>query len=381
MKRKFNIKNIFKGDLSIWIIYLFLSGISLWSVYSSIGLYAITDVHTTPLSLFTRHAAFVLISYVAIIGITPLKTDFLYKAAPIVFLVSMGIVVAAMLMHTRWITVFGITFQPSETVKLGLMLLIARFMQKRRDELDDPKVFATLFIIIGVVSLMVFPENFSTAALIFVSCMFAIYFGGIESKMWMRVMCVMLVLGVLVLTAFYLWGSEMELFRSSTWSNRIDAWLHPNDNLSQGNMAKMAIASGGATGQGIGETIHARLMTQAHNDFIFAIIIEEHGTVGGTIVFLLYTIFFRRCIKIVRKCHDYFSATLVAGISTVIYFQALVNMSVAVGLLPVTGQTLPFISFGGTAYLILSAGIGIIQCISFNNKKYELQHESEKTDK
>ena len=129
-------------------------------------------------------------------------------------------------------------------------------------------------------------------------------------------------------------------------------------------MARMAIASGGVIGQGPGNTVHARLMTQSHNDFIYAIIIEESGLVGGIVVFLLYTVFFFRCIRLAWRCKGRFGASVVAGLGTTIYLQALVNMCVAVGVLPVTGQTLPFISYGGTAYLFLGCGLGVIQSVA-----------------
>lgn len=380
MKSNFKIQNFFKGDISIWILYLIMSVISLVSVYSSIGLYAIADIGSTPLHLFFRHAAFVVASYLVIVFITPLKTETLFKWAAIIFGLSIVLVFLALMQHTRWINIFGIRFQPSETVKLGLTLLLAKLMHTNRNNLDSPQFFGILIVVIGVVSLLIMPENFSTAALIFLASMFAIFFGGIESKMWLKVMGVIGLLGLLMLAGFYFWGSDLDMMRSSTWGNRINAWLNPSTDLTQENMAKMAIASGGLFGNGIGNTIHARLMTQAHNDFIFAIIIEEAGTAAGAFIFIVYTIFFRRCIRLVKKCHDTFSAVIVAGIATIIYFQALVNMSVAVGLLPVTGQTLPFISFGGTAYLILSCGIGMIQCVAYNIKKQERTLKKDETE-
>ena len=126
----------------------------------------------------------------------------------------------------------------------------------------------------------------------------------------------------------------------------------------------MAIARGGVLGKRVGNTIHGRLMTQAHNDFIYAIIIEESGFVGGLIVFILYGVFYLRCLRLAKRCEGRFGRLTVAGMGTVIYLQALVNMSVAVGALPVTGQTLPFISYGGTAYLFLGCGVGVIQAVA-----------------
>ena len=378
MKSQFKIQNVFKGDIAIWIIYLVLSIVSLTSVFSSIGLYAIDDYGSTPLHLFLKHGLFVIAAYVLIIMITPVKTNTLYKMANIVFAASLILVVYALVLRTRWIELFGIRFQPSEVVKLGLVMFLARIMHQHQDELDDNKFFIILVIVVGAASALIMPENLSTAILIFTACMFAMFFGGIQLKNWMKVMAVMALVGVLALFVFYKFGDQIAFFRSSTWGSRIEHWLHPSTDLTQENMAKMAIATGGFGGKGIGETIQARLMTQAHNDFIFAIIIEEMGAWFGVFIFALYTVFFRRCIKIVTRCKETFNAVLVAGIGSIIYLQAIINMSVAVGLLPVTGQTLPFVSYGGTAYLILSGGIGMIQCVAYNTKKQESKDETEK---
>ena len=149
------------------------------------------------------------------------------------------------------------------------------------------------------------------------------------------------------------------------------------EELTQENMARMAIARGGVLGVGVGNTVHARLMTQAHNDFIYAVIIEEMGMVGGIVVFLLYSILYFRCIRLVWRCKGRFGALTVAGMGTVIYLQALVNMSVAVGVLPVTGQTLPFISYGGTAYLFMGCGLGIIQSVAADVYKKESEAKAQ----
>ena len=138
-------------------------------------------------------------------------------------------------------------------------------------------------------------------------------------------------------------------------------------------MARMAVARGGFFGCGIGTTIHGRLMTQAHNDFIYAIIIEEAGTLSALIIFALYAWFYFRCIRIATACRGPFGSLCAAGLGTLIFLQAIINMAVAVGVLPVTGQTLPFISYGGSAYLFLGCGIGVIQSVAFAGKKLQRQ--------
>ena len=210
-------------------------------------------------------------------------------------------------------------------------------------------------------------------------------FGGVNRKWWWRLFLAgVLVVSVGLAIAYmrYDKGTQAEtekteqiLERSTTWGHRIHSWLQPNpDELSQENMARMAIARGGILGKGPGNTVHARLMTQAHNDFIYAIIIEELGMVTGILVLVLYSFFYFRCIRLAWRCKGRFGALAVAGFGTMIYLQALANMCVAVGVLPVTGQTLPFISYGGTAYLFLGCGLGVIQSVAadvYDEKKEE----------
>ena len=242
---------------------------------------------------------------------------------------------------------------------------------------------------------LVLPENFSTAALIFLSCYLMMLFGGVNRTWWWRLMLAgLLLVGIGLAVTYVRYGNSLnqtqsteqveqkQLFeRSSTWGHRVYAWLNPNPTeLTQENMSSMAIARGGLFGKGPGHTVHARLMTQAHNDFIYSIIIEETGLLGGLLVFALYSIFYFRCIKLSWRCKGRFGALTVAGFGTMIYLQALVNMFVAVRALPVTGQTLPFISYGGTAYLFLGCGLGIIQSVAADVESEKRKEKSESID-
>ena len=190
--------------------------------------------------------------------------------------------------------------------------------------------------------------------------------------MWWKWLVYGVIGGVALLGVFYLVGDKIDFMRSGTWGHRLQAWLHPNpDELSQENMARMAIARGGLFGNGIGTTIHGRLMTQAHNDFIFAIIIEEAGTFAATIILALYAWFYFRCIRIATSCPGTFGSVFVAGMGTLILLQAIINMLVATGVFPVTGQTLPFISHGGSSFLFLGVGMGLIQSVAADNNRRE----------
>ncbi len=373
---------IFRGDKVIWVVFLLLSIISLVEVYSSIGLYAYSFFSTkSPTSLFLRHLIIVIATYVAIVLISRINYRAFSRFAVLGYWIALVLLVVAMAFG-RWIRIPIIgQFQPSEIAKIILIVFVARMLALKKDHVGELSTFLQLMIYTVLVVALVFPSNFSTAALIFLACYLMMFLGGVNRKWWWRLLLVGLVAVVAFLAISYFryersvntgQMQEQVIERQATWGHRVYSWINPQpDELTQENMARMAIARGGILGAGIGNTVHARLMTQAHNDFIYAVIIEEMGMVGGIVVFLLYSILYFRCIRLVWRCKGRFGALTVAGMGTVIYLQALVNMSVAVGVLPVTGQTLPFISYGGTAYLFMGCGLGIIQSVAADVYKKE----------
>ena len=368
------ISKAFRGDKTIWVVFLLLSIISLVEVYSSIGLYAYSLPGTMPTGLFLKHLVIVVATYVVVILMSRVNYRFFSRFAMLGYwltLVLLAVMLA--LQGGRWfrIPVIG-QFQPSEIAKIVLVVFVARMLAIKKDQVAELGTFLQLLLYVGIVVALILPENFSMAALIFLVCYLMMLIGGVNRKYWWRLLLGVVFVGMVALLLMSRGGNsgaEAEggevLHRSGIWAERIDNWMHPDpDALTQENMARMAIARGGVFGAGIGNTVHARLMTQAHNDFIYAIIIEEMGMVGGIVVFLLYSILYFRCIRLAWRCKGRFGALTVAGLGTVIYLQALVNMSVAVGVLPVTGQTLPFISYGGTAYLFMGVALGIIQSVA-----------------
>lgn len=373
---------IFKGDRTLWVVFFLLSIISLVAVYSSIGLYAYSQPGTRPTSLFFKHTLIVLATYFTIIILSKINYRYFSRFAMLGYWASLFLLVVMLALHGRWfhLPVIG-QFQPSEIAKVILIIFVARMIAKRKENIEDIATFFMLLVSILAVVVLVLPENFSTAALIFLSCYLMMLFGGVKRKYWWNLLGVLVLVGGVAMFVMLKTGEHSDVLeRSETWVNRVDRWLNPNhDELSQENMARMAIARGGVLGAGIGNTVHARLMTQAHNDFIYAIIIEETGMVGGLVVFILYAIFYYRCVRLARRCKGTFGSLIVAGLGTVIYIQALVNMSVAVGVLPVTGQTLPFISYGGTAYLFLGCGFGVIQSVAADVERQKMQPQ-EATD-
>lgn len=382
------VSQIFRGDKTIWVVFLLLSIISLVEVYSSIGLFAYSQNSGWPTGLFLKHLVIVILTWVLVIAASHVNYRFFSRFALLGFWISVVLLAVVLMMGGRWfrLPIVG-QFQPSEVAKVMLVLFVARMLALKKDQAGDLGTFLSLIIYIVGVVVLVLPENFSTAALIFLSCYLMMIFGGVNRKWWWRLMLAgVLVVGVGLAVTYVRYDkstatpeteqTEQFLERSSTWGHRIHSWINPNpDELSQENMARMAISRGGVFGKGPGNTVHARLMTQAHNDFIYAIIIEELGMMGGIVVLILYSFLYFRCIRLSWKCKGRFGALAVAGFGTMIYLQALANMCVAVGVLPVTGQTLPFISYGGTAYLFLGCGLGVIQSVAadvYGEKKKEL---------
>lgn len=368
--------NPFKGDKAIWFIFLLLAIISLISVFSSIG-YSAALSGKSPEQVFVRHLIFVVLTFVVVI----LLSNFNYRRFSGIswlgYLVSLGLLVAVLVIGhksndagsgmSRWLQLPLVgRFQPSELAKIVIVVYLARLLTQEKNNLKEWTTFRNILIPVLILVALVVSENLSTALIIFFICFAMIRIAPINVNHWRLTILGLVVLGALAL----LIGDKMNipfLARSGTWSSRIDNWLNFNeDELSQESMARMAVASGKLFGVGIGSTIQARLMTQANNDLIYSIIIEETGMVGGLVVFLLYLYLYVRCIKIAIKCKGDFGRMTVVGLGTLIFLQAAIHMSVSVGALPVTGQTLPLISSGGTAYLCMGLALGIIQSVAYD---------------
>ena len=391
--------NLFRGDKVIWVVFFLLSVISLIAVYSSIGRQAASIDGYTPAGMFVKHLAFVLATYVAIILLSRVGYRSFSRVAQLGYFGSIALLVLTLVMAkakggnaaddaARWLSIGGISLQPSEIAKVALLIFVARLLTVKKETVATKEVFWNILIYIGIVVGLVVFENFSTAALIFLACYLVMYLGGVNRKRWWLMLAAMVVcVGIYMGYNYGRYKHSVEMAvemkdqslvkRSNTWGGRIYRWLNPDpEAVTQENRARMAVARGGVGGQHVGSTIHGRLMTQAHNDFIYAIIIEETGFLGGLVVFLLYAILYLRCVRLAKRCPGRFGKLSVAGIGTVIYIQALVNMGVAVGALPVTGQTLPFISYGGTAYLFLGCGLGVVQAVAVDTNARTLQGRS-----
>lgn len=400
-----NAKSFIRGDKIIWVVLILLSLISLIEVYSSIGKFAYDtgkfaqNIDLSTFFLLFKHFAIICATYLVIVFISHINYQKFEQLASVGYIISIILLAAALILYIsgysskaagRWIEIpFLGQLQPSEIAKYLLILFMARFLANSQDTIKEKKTFWIALGIIALVACPIFPQNLSTAGIIAVCCFIMMFLGNINKKYWIilaGIAATIFVIGLNTLGEQYGTGTlkKDEVMRTATWGGRISEWL--NDDLeanTQRNIALRAIAMGGLTGNHPGSTIQGRLLSESHNDFIYAIIIEELGSIGGLLILLLYTILFYRCVVIAGKSNNLFKILTVSGLGLSIYLQALINMGVAVGYLPVTGQTLPFISYGGTSYLLSGCAVGVIQSIAHSNKLLNknnkaLEEETEK---
>ena len=370
-----------KGDKTIWAIIAVLAIFSFLPVYSaSTNLVYVAGKGSTFGYLF-KHAILLLVGFGIVFAIHKIPYRYFSGLSVIMLPVVVVLLIVTLTQGTvigganasRWIRIpfVGVGFQTSTMAAVILMIYISRYLARNKDkkiELKDS--FLTLWLPVGVILALILPANFSTTAIVFTMVMLLVFLGGYPFKYIMLILGV----GVLALSIFILtaraFPDTMKNSRISTWSNRIENYMSGNseDNY-QAEKAKIAIASGEIYGKGPGKSVQKNFLPQSSSDFIYAIIGEEFGIVGAIFIILLYLGLLFRIVIIATKTKTIFGTLLVLGVGLPIVFQALINMAVAVGLFPVTGQPLPLISTGGTSIWMTCFAIGIILSVSAANKK------------
>ncbi|MGN0067477.1 MAG: FtsW/RodA/SpoVE family cell cycle protein [Bacteroides sp.] len=384
------LKSIFKGDKVVWIIFLMLCLISVVEVFSASSTLTFeSGNHWGPI---TQHSIFLLTGALVVVLCHNIPYRW-FQVLPVILL-PISLIFLAMLLFFdklniagllviekindagRWIKLCGVTFQPSELGKMGVVIATAFILSKRQSEQEaNPKAFKHIMIVACLVCGLIFPENFSTSALLFGVVFLMMYIGRVATRKLLLLMGTLggiLVAGIIFLTVTKDIDSNF-LHRLDSWRGRIENFtktekVAPNDfdinaNAQEGH-ARIAVATSNVIGKGPGNSVERDFLSQAYSDFIFAIIIEELGLVGGIVVVFLYICLLIRIGRIAKKCNRTFPAFLVIGIGLLLVTQALFNMMVAVGLAPITGQPLPLISRGGTSTLINCVYIGMILSVS-----------------
>ena len=397
-KKNFQENGLMQGDMVLWMVFLLLCFISVITVYSaSSNMTYSTGKYWAPVM---RHGIFLLtgVGFTWVLHMLPCK---LYKIFGLGIMLFSYLLLACALFAgkingaSRWVGIGDFTFQPSEIAKLGLVMTTAFIFSVFRNK-DGVSSFGVKIaaINIAVTLMLIITENLSTAAIIFVVMFLIAFFAQVSSKLliWLGgSLAAIAIAGYL--TAISIpqdtlnsWAkSDGVLHRVPTWVNRLKSENilpeNPQDYNTSNNVqvthAQIAIATCGIVGRGPGNSIERDFLPQAFSDFIYAIIIEEGGIFAGGLVMFLYLLLLYRALRIAQRCKSLFPAYLIMGLSLMLVIQAMVNMAVAVGVFPVTGQPLPLISRGGTSTFVNCAYLGIMLSVSRSAR----QVEEEKSDK
>lgn len=363
-----------KGDKVIWSLAGLLALFSFMPVYSASSNIAFMYSNGNTLAMLFKHFVHLAIGFTAMYFVH--KVNYKYFAG---ISLLVGPVVVILLVYTlmqgttignanasRWIKIpfLGFTFQTSALASLTLMVFLARNLAKLDMKSLTIRDAVLYFLIpIGVICMLVLPANFSTAALIFLLSVILM----MVAEFPMKYLMVAVGSGIVLLTLFI---ATVIIFpnisnRVSTWKNRIENFASGS---AEGNYqvmkAKMAIAQGGVLGKGPGKSVQKNFLPQSNSDFIYAVIIEEFGLLTGLGLILIYVFLFFRIIRVALKCPNPFGRYVSIGLGIGIIFQAFINMSVAVNLIPVTGQTLPLVSAGGSSIWMTCLALGIIISVS-----------------
>jgi len=363
-----------KGDKVIWAVVLVLSFISLLAVYSSTGSLAFrTD----------KNASYYLIKQVMMLG---LGLGIIYmvhkvnytkfaKVAVILYLLSLPLLVYTLFFGTtlnegsRWIRlpVINVTFQTSDLAKLALFMFLARTLSVKQAVIKDfRKGFIPVLLPMLFTCALIAPANLSTALMLGITCSIVFFIGRVKVKH----ILFLGVVGIMGIAILFTVSKLTGFGRAKTWEQRIQDFAGgkkkdgKKEVVYQVQQAKIAIVNGGVTGRGPGNSLQRNFLPHPYSDFIYSIIIEEYGLIGGAFVMLLYILFLWRSILIFRRCPYAFGAFLAVGLSITLVFQAMLNMAVNVHLVPVTGLTLPMISMGGSSIWFTSIAIGIVLSVS-----------------
>ncbi|NMB50166.1 MAG: FtsW/RodA/SpoVE family cell cycle protein [Bacteroidales bacterium] len=368
---------IFKGDKVIWTVFIILCVISLIEVFSATS--TIVYRQQNLWGPILRHATFLIGGVGVILFIHNIPYRY-FSSLIFVLLASIVLLILTPFIGTtvngaeRWISIFGFTIQPSEVAKISLIGTIAFLLSKQNGE-NDAVLFKWMVGLTAVVCGIIAFDNLSTAILLFVVCYLLMFIGKVKFVRLAKVG--LAVIGLAAVFVFFLeiipedWTQKGILNRADTWKNRIEnfashkeeteeSYFTITDENYQVAHAKIAISNGGLLGKFPGNSTERDFLPQAYSDFIYAIIIEELGFLGGVVVLLLYVIILIRSGMIAGKIDRLFPKYLILGSALILSFQAFINMAVAVNLIPVTGQPLPLISRGGTSTLITCAYFGII---------------------
>jgi cell division protein FtsW len=373
------IRKYLQGDMVIWAVVFLLSLISVMAVFSATNNLAHYEKGGHTEFYLIKHMAIIVMGWGMIYGIHKVPHQYFSRVAQILLWLSIPLLAITLVAGTsvnsasRWLTlpVINITFQTSDLAKLALIAFLARQLSQRQEKMDDFKEgFLQIIWPVLIVCALILPANFSTAAVLFATSLVVLFIGRVKFKYLAGLIGAIILSGSFVFLLSYAVPIEKVLPRFGTWKARIETYFTSEeaegmaDANYQTEQAKIAIATGGITGVGPGNSVQRNRLPSAYADFIYAIIIEEWGSIGGMGILFLYLILLFRGLRIVHKGTTTFGTLLAFGCMFSLIFQAFINMAVAVNLFPVTGQPLPLLSMGGTSIWFTSIAIGMILSVS-----------------
>lgn len=401
LKNTFNASNLMnktKGDRVIWALVILLTLVSLLAVYSATGSLAYKNYRGNTEIYLLKQIAFIVAGLFVIYFAHLVNYTFYSKAAKIAFLISLPLLFYTLFFGvkmnegSRWIRLplLNMTMQTSDFARLALFMYLARLISKKQVVIKDFRQgFLPVILPVAITCALIAPANLSTAMLLGASCLLLMFIGRVNTKH------ILMTIGVALIPVLFLVAAAMirhgksndqeaEVIKKSssglfgrvdTWIGRMENFIYgskeTDDDAYQVNQAKIAIAKGGVLGVGPGNSTTRDYLPQAYNDFIYAIIIEEYGLMGGAFIMFIYLVFLYRCIRIYKRCPYAFGAFLALGLSFTLAIQAVANMAVTVNLFPVTGVTLPLVSMGGTSFIFTCLAIGIILSVARNVEQNE----------
>lgn len=397
------------GDRALWVIIISLAIASLLVVYSSTASMAYRKAGGDTSHYFISQLKFIVLGFLVMIVASKVNYQKYMRYSMLVFIIGLGLMALTFFIGVnlnsaaRWIRipVIGVTFQPSDFLRVALVAVLARELARRQKVIDripllpaltpwgwrkNPKknkdiLLKTTLPILGPVAIAcgaIFFSNFSTAAITFFTCWIMLFIGRVRISELVKLL---LLIGA-VMTILVSVMSALNIGRSRTWTNRlkdfagIERTVEPTDKSAdddlQKEQAQIAIATGGVVGKGPGNSTQRSNLPHAYSDFAYAFIVEEYGVVGALVILFLYLCIFFRGIVTFQRCGTAFPSLLVLGLSLMITLQAIVNMLVSVGIFPVTGQTLPLVSLGGSSVIFTCLALGMILGVSRQVKEQSL---------
>lgn len=374
-----------RGDRVIWMIVALLALLSILVVYSASGSLAHKERGGDTEFFLLKHsmilAGGLFLTYLCYI-MHYMKYN---KIAPFLIVLTIPLLIFTLAFGAdindakRWIMlpIVGITFQTSDFAKLALIIYVAREITKKQEYITDFKsAFIPLIIPVLIVCGLIAPADLSTALLLFTTCMIMFFVGRVA----MKYVFLLLFLGVIVFAFLILLGNFFpNEIRVDTWTSRVEEFVSEKDGGFQVQQAKIAIANGGIIGRGPGNSIQRNHLPQAYSDFIYSIICEEYGLIGGFVILALYILLMVRVIRLVTISPKAFGAMLAVGLTMSMVMQALANIAVNVHMVPVTGLTLPMLSMGGTSIVFSCIALGMILSVSKYIEQLKVQQDSQIT--